>query len=368
MPRTLLAHEWIETAGGAENVLLEMQRAIPTSRTVAIWNNDPIRFPGVEETWIARSPLRGRKVAAMFAMQSAWQSQSLDDVDAVVASSHLFAHHLASHAARHHRRAFAYVHTPARYVWSPELDARGNGLLGRMGRRYFQRLDASQVSPDVHYAANSRYVADRIARVWGVAADVIYPPVDVERIRTYDGALDGRDETTLATVPSDFVLGASRLVPYKRVDAAIDVGEMMGLPVVIAGSGPELRRLQHRAAEAKVPVTFLGRVSDALLYSLYRRTRLYVFLPVEDFGIMPVEAMAAGAPVLVNRIGGAAESAELIGRGLAVDPADIFASRHAICRLIDGYQLASDERVHWFSASSFRRKIRRWTGLGGSEA
>src|SRR5690606_22739556 len=120
--------------------------------------------------------------------------------------------------------------------------------------------------------------------------------------------LSEADAAVASALPSAFVLGASRLVPYKRVDAAIIAGEAAGLPAVIAGDGPDRARLAALAARASIPVTFLGRTSDALLRELYRRATVYVFAPIEDFGIMPVEAMAAGTPVIARDIGGAAET------------------------------------------------------------
>ncbi len=104
------------------------------------------------------------------------------------------------------------------------------------------------------------------------------------------------------------MLGASRFIPYKRLDLVIAVGERAGRPVVLAGRGPELERLRAVGAAASVPVHVVEGPSTALLRALYQTTDLFVFPAVEDFGIMPVEAMAAGAPVLAQALGGTAES------------------------------------------------------------
>ena len=137
---------------------------------------------------------------------------------------------------------------------------------------------------------------------------MIYPPVDIDRIRSFGGELSDVDSATARALPREFVLGASRFVPYKNVDAAISAGEVLGLPVVLAGTGPDESRLRALAEQARTPVHFAGRVSDNLLLKLYRRAALFVYMAVEDFGIMPVEAMASGTPVLVNELGGARES------------------------------------------------------------
>ena len=361
--RTLVAHEWIAKVGGSENVFEQIRHALPHCRAVCLWNGDPVRFSGLEETWLARSPLRGRKAAAMPFMGSAWNRVELTDVDRVVVSSHLFSHHLASRAADSGIPAFAYVHSPARYVWAPDLDDRGNSLLGRLGRSYFRRWDRRHASKDVNYAANSQFVAGRVAEAWGVNASVIYPPVGIERIRDGGGELSDGDNAIVRTLPPDFVLGASRFVRYKNVDGAITAGEILGLPVVLVGTGPDEPRLRALATQARTPVIFAGRVSDELLFEMYRRAALFVYMAVEDFGIMPVEAMACGTPVLVNQIGGARESVLAASGGLTSgwrnsrfdDPA-------VVERALRTDMNAAKAAVAQFSTSSFRGNLLSWVG------
>lgn len=355
--RTLLAHEWIGQVGGSENVFEQIRLAVPGARAVCLWNDVPSRFPGVEETWLARSPLRGHKVPAMPLMGSAWKRVDLTGIDRVIASSHAFAHHLAGRAAAVGIAGFAYVHSPARYVWAPELDSRGNSPAGRAGRRYFRRWDRRHASTAVRYAANSSFVAARIAQVWDVEAEVIYPPVDVARIQGAPRC----DDPILDTLPAGFVLGASRFVRYKNLDAAIRAGEILGLPVVLAGDGPDGPRLREVARDARVPVLFAGRVGDAVLYELYRRAALFVYMAIEDFGIMPVEAMACGTPVLVNILGGAPESVSAVGAGGTAawsgagfdDPSAVEAALAADC---SGAALA----VGRFSNDAFRTGFSAW--------
>jgi glycosyltransferase involved in cell wall biosynthesis len=192
---------------------------------------------------------------------------------------------------------------------------------------------------------------------------VIYPPVDIERIRSFGGELSDGDNATVGALPPDFVLGASRFIRYKNVDAAIIAGEILGLPVVLAGTGPDEPRLRALAKQARTPVIFVGRVSDGLLLEVYRRAALFVYMAVEDFGIMPVEAMACGTPVLVNEIGGARESVLAVSGGLTSgwrksrfdDPAVV---EKAL--MID--TKAAKSAVAKFSTSSFRRNLRSWVG------
>lgn len=362
--RTLVAHEWIAEVGGSENVFEQIRLAFPDSRAVCLWNGDPVRFSRVEETWLARSPMRGHKAAAMPFMGSAWNRVDLTDVEKVIVSSHAFSHHLASRAAACGIPAFAYVHSPARYVWAPDLDDRGNSVVGRLGRSYFRRWDRRHASKDVKYAANSQFVAKRVATAWDVDASVIYPPVDIERIQSFGGELlSDTENATVGALPAHFVLGASRFIRYKNVDAAINAGELAGLPVVLAGTGPDEPRLRSLASHARTPVLFAGHVSDNLLVELYRRAALFVHMAVEDFGIMPVEAMSCGTPVLVNEVGGARESVLAVSGGLTagwrksrfVDPAVV---EKALTIDMKGAMSA----VAKFSTSSFRRSLLSWVG------
>lgn len=363
---TLLAHEWLAKTGGSENVFEQIRLALPSARSVCLWNDDPTRFAGVAETWLARSPLRGKKAASLPFMDAAWRRVDLDDVDRVVVSSHAFAHHLASRAARRGLDSYCYVHSPARYLWVPDLDARGQHLSARLARSPLRRFDRARADSQVSYAANSRFVAQRIADAWHVPARVIYPPVDVVGVlRDRDGdTLSSAEQDEVGHLPEGYVLGASRFVPYKRVEAAIGVGEALARPVVLVGEGPEESRIRQVAELSTVPVTFLGRVSDALLRVLYARASIFVFLAVEDFGIMPVEAMAAGTPVLVNREGGAAESVEILGGGLTVDPdsrAELLKAAESALSL-DMTLVAT--RADDFSEESFRSRLQGWVAGG----
>lgn len=326
----LIAHEWIAPHGGSENVAEAMGRAFPDADVVALWNDAPDRFAGhdVSETWLARSPLRRSKAAALPFMSPTWSRIDTSGYDFVLASSHVFAHHVGGNRGA---RKFAYVHTPARTIWAPEQDSRGASVLVRALAPGFRAIDRRFVRPDVTYAANSRYIRDRIRSVWDVEAEVIYPPVDVAAARAALPPLDDRESAVLAGLPDRFVLGASRFVPYKRLDLVIDAGTAAGVPVVIAGAGPLAEDLKRRAADASVPVSIVEAPSDVLLRTLYRRASAYVFPAVEDFGIMPVEAMAAGTPAVVFREGGASESVELVAGGAVVEsltPSDIAAGVH----------------------------------------
>lgn len=358
--RVLLAHEWLEPTGGSENTFEQIRLACPGARCVSLWNNAPDRFPGAQETWLGRTPLRRSKPLSLAFMHSAWQSVDLDGIDTVVASSHAMAHHLAGRAAREGITAVAYVYSPPRYLWAADLDARGQGPLARAGGGLARRLDRRGLHPDVSYVAISEFVADRMRRSWGVDSRVLYPPVDTARLLSvadWSTGLDAEESAVLDGLPDRFVLGASRLVEYKRLDVAMRVGEAVDLPVVIAGSGPFEAALRAHADRVGVPVHFVGRVSDALLYTLFQRTELFVFMPIEDFGIMPVEAHALGAPLLVRDVGGTREVADLLGDGRTADPDNAGALSEAARAAVGRRTQTSSRLAHDFSNDRFRREF-----------
>ena len=366
----LIVQEWIEESGGAEQVLDALRVALPDSRVACLWNDDTTRFPPstVDESWMARTPLRGRKALALPMMSGTWRRGWGDEEpDWVVTSSYVFAHH-AGFGTKGGVPKFSYVHTPARYLWEPDLDSRTSVPLAGLARAYLRGVDRRAAASSGSLAANSEFVRDRIRRAWDRDARVIHPPVDAAAIAAVP---DWATRTTpveralLESLPDHgFVMAASRLVPYKRHDAVIRMGAALGLPVVVAGSGPERGRLDAIAADAGVPVHMLGRVSDELMRALFQRALAFVFPPVEDFGIIPVEAMAAGCPVIVNRVGGAAESAVDGVAGAHYDPDDASGYRAAIDLATGIRPEAARARALDFDTARFVDDVRDWV-LGG---
>ncbi|MBT2498942.1 glycosyltransferase [Agromyces sp. ISL-38] len=325
----LIVQEWLEPAGGAEQVLDAVRVALPDARVACLWNDDPVRFPPehVDESWLARTPLRGRKALSLPLMSGTWRRGWGDlEPEWVVTSSYVFAHH-AGFGTERGIPKFSYIHTPARYLWEPELDGRAGSMpLARLARSYLRSVDRRAASASGSLAANSAFVQERVQRVWDRDARVIHPPVNAAAIAAvpdWAAHITADERAILESLPDHgFLMAASRLVAYKRHDAVIRMGAVLGLPVVVVGSGPERERIQALAAVAVVPVHVLGRVSDELMRALFQRALAFVFPPVEDFGIIPVEAMAAGCPVIVNRIGGAAESVLDGITGVHYDPDD----------------------------------------------
>ncbi|UVT24063.1 glycosyltransferase [Rhodococcus pyridinivorans] len=362
----ILVHEWIARDGGSEKVLDEFVRTFPDADVLCLWD-DADRYPGrtVHESGLARTPLRRSKALALSAMPYVWRRRP-GSYDFALVSSHCFAHHVTFRGAPSGFEKFVYVHTPARYLWNPELDDRGASLAVRCAAPPLRALDRRRAREGAHFAANSDFVRRRIERAWDVEARVIFPPVETARISSVP---DWRDELSAAEsallegLPETFVLGASRFVPYKRLDWVIRAADLAGVPAVIAGSGPEEGRLRQLADEATVPVHVLARPSDALLYALYQQAHVYVFPAVEDFGIMPVEARAAGARVVVNALGGAGETVAEGVDGLCFRQDRVEAVAECIAA-IDGVPKGRNEAVAALSSENFQQHIRDWVGEG----
>ncbi|WP_457101847.1 glycosyltransferase [Microbacterium sp. P5_E9] len=357
----LIVNEWIEAAGGAERVLARLATLFPDADLLCLWNDDRTRFPDrtVRETWLARTPLRRHKALALPVMPITWRLPRQTSHDWTLVSSHAFAHHVRVEGDG---PKYVYVHTPARYLWAPELDRRGDNLAVKIAGPPLRALDKRTAQHSTGLAANSRFVADRIERSWGRTAQVIHPPVDVAGIVRGDWReqLTDAERRTLDALPDDFVLGVSRFIPYKRLDTVIQIGELLDRPTVVAGFGPLEAELRAQAAESRVPVHILLRPSDAMVRALMAKAGLFVFPPIEDFGIVAVEAMAAGTPVMANRVGGSGESVlEGVG-GALFDPrsAEEALAAAAVCA---GLPRAGITEHAWrFDATQFDRALTAW--------
>lgn len=362
----LIVHEWLARAGGSENVVEQFVRAFPDADLQVLWNDDPERFAHTQvyETWLARTPLRHHKALALPFLPATWRARrARRSYDWILTSSHLFAHHVRLVGADEGIPKYSYIHTPARYIWEPELDHRGRGRLVRLAGSAFKPVDRKRARESDKLAANSEFTRKRIQRSWDRDSEVIYPPVNTEEIRAggdWRNKLSTSEIAHLESLPENFLLGASRFVSYKQLDRVIDAGEANDLPVVLAGRGPGYEELKHRSASSAVPVHFSISPSNALLYALYQRALALVFPAIEDFGIMPVEAMAAGTPVVVQPVGGAVESVVAAEGGAIVHEPTAIGWRKAVAEaaLID--RRALPERVDRFSAGRFRSEIAAW--------
>lgn len=358
----VIVHEWLEKSGGAENVFEAMRDAFPDAASWCLWNDSDGRFPGVRETALASTPLRRSKVAALPLMPLVWRSLPKTDASWMLVSSHLFAHHARFRGSARDIPKFVYAHTPARYIWSPDLDRRGDSPLVRAAAELFKPLDRRRMREATAVAANSEFVAGRIREVWDRDAEVIHPPVRMSEFAT-EAELSAADGDLLESLPDGYLLAVSRWVTYKGLDDAIRVAETTDRPLVIAGRGPDEERLRAIADESSAYVVFVHHPPRELLRAMYRRAAALLFPPIEDFGIVPVEAMASGTPVVVNGIGGATESVIDGETGAHLhDWADPVEARSALELALAAKVDACRERAAAFDEDVFARRIRAFVG------
>jgi glycosyltransferase involved in cell wall biosynthesis len=280
-------------------------------------------------------------------MHRAFRSFDLTGFDLVISSSHAFAKDVRTRGAPH----VCYCHTPLRLLWEPrflageEIGPIARGSLA-LARSHLRRLDRDGAEGLDAVMANSTYTAERIRRYWGRAAKVVHPPVQVERFldverRSGDGYV---------------VLG--RVVPYKRVDLAVAACARLGRPVTVVGEGRDLPRAR---AAAGPNATFLGRVPDEALPSILSTARAVICCADEDFGIVPVEAQAAGVPVIAYGVGGHRDSIEDGAHGVLFSDQTVEGVVSAIERFED---LTFVEEVLRANASRFS-KHRFWGQVAG---
>jgi glycosyltransferase involved in cell wall biosynthesis len=237
------------------------------------------------------------------------RSINLQGYDLVISLSHAAAKNVRVPDGVPH---ICYCFTPMRYIWDQApVYFRGAALYLAQPIIWPLRLwDKSGAKRVTEFVAISSFIAARIRRFYGRRAVVIPPPV--RSANQANRGLTKEEQATLDNQREPFFLCAGALVPYKRIDVAIDACNSLRLPLWVVGKGPELEALRSRAGDT---VRFFGHVSEAFLWECYRRCRALLFPGVEDFGIVPVECLAAGRPVIAVQAGGVSETVEGIPVG-----------------------------------------------------
>jgi glycosyltransferase involved in cell wall biosynthesis len=345
-------HEWFGATGGSENVFLTIHRMLPHAKGFVLWRDgDAQRGTQFRESWLARTPMRRNKALALPLMPLVWRTLTRERFDVVISSSHAFAHTVKTGPV-HGTRYLSYVHSPARYLWSPDFDARGSDGILALPRRALRAADV-RLGRHVHsYAANSREVQTRIRRFWKREARVINPPVEVDFFGSAPAPVRGRDR--------DHLLAVGRWIPYKNFELAIEIADAARMPLVIAGSGPQEVALRRAASRVAVPVAFEKRPSPDRLRELYWGARALLFPAHEDFGIIPVEAMACGTPVVGVRRGGLLETVLDGETGFLVDGTDPrrFAAALAGADRLDRERIRG--HAQGFSTDVFMARLASW--------
>ncbi|MFN2550322.1 MAG: glycosyltransferase [Myxococcales bacterium] len=315
-----LVHDWLTGLRGGERVLEQLCLLYPDADIFTLVHAPGSAGPIIERhritpSFLDRLPRKYyRNYLPLFPL--AIKSFDLAAYDLVISTSHAVAK--GAKGPLH----VSYIHTPMRYVWD-QFDAYfGPGRAGFLTRTaaravapWLRNWDVRSTERVHGLIANSRFVADRIRRCWSREVDaVVHPPVDTARF------------APSAEGPDAYALIVSALVPYKRVELAVSAFSRLKRPLWIAGDGPELGKLQAMAGPT---VRFLGPVGHDELPGLYARAKFFVLPGEEDFGIAPVEAQAAGRPVLALGRGGALET-------VIENESGVFFPEPTVASLLDG--------------------------------
>jgi glycosyltransferase involved in cell wall biosynthesis len=373
LPRTALVHDWLTGMRGGERCLEVLCELFPDAPVYTLLHVPGSVSPLIERRRIVTSFVQRFPHAVdgyrryLPAFPLAARAFDLTGYDLVVSLSHCIAKSVRTPPGALH---VCYCFTPMRYIWDLYDDYRaGAGLLTRAAmsavapalRRWDRRTGNVH-----HFVAISRHIAERIRRVYARDADVIHPPVDVARFRRAAGV-------------EDFYLVVSALVPYKRVDLAIGAANRLGRRLIVVGSGPEASRL---AALAGPTVQLVGWRSDAEVADLYARCRALLFTAVEDFGIVPLEAAAAGRPTIALRRGGVLDTMVPLDADGGEPPTALFYDEQTVDALADAigrFEHLADRfepaalraRAQRFDRPRFRAEIgeyltRRWAEWCGA--
>lgn len=303
--KVAIVHDWLTNLGGAERVVEAMHKAYPEAPIyTSVYNPKNLKLfedADIRTSFLQHWPLAKRKHQLYPTLRArAFESFDFSEYDVVISSSSAEAKGVITPTETYH---LSYIHTPTRYYWSnydEYLVRPGYGPLNPLVRLALPRLVgkmrrwdyAAAQRPD-KLLANSQTVHDRIEHYYKRDSTVVYPPVDLER---FDVA---------AAKSGDYYLVVSRLVPYKRVDLAVQACTKLGWRLVVVGDGPEMKKLRKIAGPT---IEFKGFLTDTQTRQQYLSCKAFIFPANEDFGITPLEAMACGKPVIYLNQGGASET------------------------------------------------------------
>lgn len=312
MKKIAIVHEWFTSHAGSEKVVEQILRVYPNADLYSLVDflsslqRDFIQQKPITTSFIQSLPFAQKHFRKYLPlMPLAVEQFDLSSYDLIISSHHAVAKGVLTRPDQLH---ISYVHTPLRYGWELQhqylrqanLIHGPKSWLTRAILHYMRLWDVASANRVDVYAANSRYVARRIEKTYRRSASVIYPPVSVHRFDAHRPR-------------EDFYLTVSRFVPYKRVDLTVQAFVHLGLPLVVIGDGGEAKALRQMATASgqnnvQNNIQFLGRQPDDVVADYMQRCRGFIFPPEEDFGITPVEAQAAGAPVIAYAKGGQAET------------------------------------------------------------
>jgi len=313
--KVALVHDWLTGMRGGERVLEAILEVFPVADLYTLLHIKGSVNPEIEArvkgvSFIQRFPfLKDYYRYYLPLFPRAIEGFELSGYDLVISTSHCVAKGVKPGKEACH---ISYIFSPMRYVWDlhDEYFRNGQGRVFsrwgmRLWRNYLKEWDVNSSNRVNYFIADSRNVAAKIKRYYGRNAEVMYPPVDIGFFYPEDPSPSPLPKGEGIFKAEDCYLMVTALVPYKRVDVAINAFSRLGKKLVIIGSGPEEKKLKSMAGK---DIEFLGWQPREVVRDYYRRCRAFIMPGEEDFGIAPVEAMACGRPVIAYGKGGAVET------------------------------------------------------------
>lgn len=289
-----LVHEYLTTFAGSEQVLLALHELYPEAPIfTAMYYPEKcpqFRDADVRTSFLQRFP-KGKEKVYIPLLPLAVEGFDLSEYDVIISDTHIATKGIIAKPGTLH---ITYCHTPIRYAWSPEVDPRASGSWLRRFANHYLRLWDTYASKRVdHWIANSSYIASRIEKYYRRPATVIHPPVDLAALQPTGERVD------------DYYVFSSRLIDYKFPDRVVEAFNRLGKKLIVLGRGPMLEQLQ---AVAKPNITFIPEfISYQRMSEIFSQASAMVFPAEEDFGILMVEMMACGRPVIAYKAGGATD-------------------------------------------------------------
>lgn len=305
-PRVAIVHDWLTNMGGAEPLVLELHKLYPDAPIyTSVYDKEKMTAFAdcdVRTTYLQKvlpKFLRYKHVLWPVLRAHAFRKLDMSEYDLIISSSTAEAKSVKKRPDATH---ICYCNTPTRYYWSHYEEFKNTFNFGPLTFlirmvippfvKWMRKLDLDSVKGVDYFMANSYEVKDRIKKYYGRDSTVVWPAVDVSRFEI---------KQTAKTKRYGFAIWG-RHVPYKRFDLAIEACNRLKLPLTVVGTGPETENLKKIAG---LTITFAGRAPDEELTKIAQSAKAFIFPGEEDFGISPVEALAAGTPVIAYHSGGA---------------------------------------------------------------
>ncbi len=343
--KTALIHEWLTKIGGSEKVLEAIYEIYPSPIYVLVKDEELIKETIFENakvytSFIQKLPMAKKNYAYYLPLfPFAIEQFDLSEYDLIISSSHSVAKGVITNADQIH---ICYCYTPMRYAWDLYhlyiKSIKGiSSVIAKLALHYLRIWDLTSLAGVDYFITISKYTAKRIKKIYRKEAQVIYPPVDVERFE-------------MSSKKEDFYLTVSRIVPYKRIDLIVEA--FRHLPkkrLIVIGDGPDLKKIK---GNAPANVEFLGYRPFEIVKEYMKKARAFIFAAIEDFGISPVEAQACGTPVIAYGRGGVLET-------VVKDETGIFFYEQSPKALIDAI-MEFERKENLFEPEKIRKSVQKF--------